>query len=127
MPMFDRRSARSARHAVACSIVALSLGWTCASPASAAGIPLTSDNVAFGGPELAKPVTVSGGGKFTTLLTIPNVKLPTVKEARTMTSAAVSVANNGAGKVLVRLRLAINGVPDSQVFSTTIYGGAADT
>ena len=115
------------RRTVACPLLVLSLAWVCAAPASAAPRTLTSDNVVFGGRELPKAVPLPGGGKFTTLLTIPDVKLPSVKEARSMTSAAVSAKNSGGGKAVVRLRLVVNGVPTGGVFSSTLAPGSSST
>src|SRR3954447_14947188 len=124
MPMPDRGFIR---RTVACPLLVLPLAWVCAAPASAAPQTLTSDNVVFGGRELAKAVPLPGGGKFTTLLTIPDVKLPSVKEARSMTSAAASAKNSGGRKAVVRLRLVVNGVPTGGVFSSTLAPGSSST
>ena len=57
--MSDRNVARAAGRALACLLVVMAAGWA-SSPVSAAGRVLTSDDVAFGGQELASPVSVSG-------------------------------------------------------------------
>jgi hypothetical protein len=110
-------------------LVSLGLAGLSALPAPAlAAVPLTTENVAFGGKELASPVILPNTGKYIGLLTIANVALPTVKEARALLQGALSVkAKTGTGKALVRVRMTVNGVPEDEVWSTTLADGAAAT
>lgn len=97
-------------------------------PAAAAPIALTTENVAFGGEELEKAVLLPGGGKYIGLLTIANVALPTVKEARALLQGAISVrAKKGTGATVVKLRMTVNGVPEEEVWQASLTDGGAAT
>lgn len=103
-------------------------GAAAAGPVAAAPIALTSENVAFGGEELESAVTLPGGGKYLGLLTIANVALPTVKEARALLQGAVSVrAKKGTGATVVKLRMTVNGAPEDEVWSASLADGGAAT
>ena len=115
--MSGRNVVRPAARALACSLVALAAGWT-VTPASAVARTLTSDDVAFGGQELAKPVSISGGAGFKAVLSINGVQFTQGEDARAVLNGVLSVKNTApSGKVRVELRMAINGKPEAMVFS----------
>ena len=87
--------------------------------------PLTSDDAVLGGVELAKPVQLPTDGKFRTVLTIKGVSFSAGENARALLWGVLSVRNSAAsGIALVRARMAVNGIPEEDVFSQTVAAKA---
>ncbi|MFO1071086.1 MAG: hypothetical protein U1E14_21430, partial [Geminicoccaceae bacterium] len=102
------------------------LAWVPHAPAQ--GRPLTSDDAALGGVELSKAVTLPADGKFRTVLTIKGVKFSAGEDARALLWGALSVRNSAvSGNALVKARMAVNGVPEDDVFSQTVAAKAYAT
>jgi hypothetical protein len=127
--MFGTNSKRAARSTLRAFSIGAMLGWAALPSARAQGLVLlTTANVAFGGKELASPVSLPSTSEYIGLLSIANVALPTVKESRALLQGALSVKSaKGSGKALVRVRMTINGVPEQAVWSTTLPDGGAAT
>ena len=110
-------SSRHSRQLAGVALVALAVAGPC-TPVHAR--PLTSDDAALGGVELSKAVTLPADGKFRTVLTIKGVKFGAGEDARALLGGVLSVRNDAAsGNVLLRARMAINGVPEDEVFFQT--------
>ena len=112
------------------TLVALPLIMSAAAPLTAVAAPvaLTTENVAFGGRELKGPVALPGAGKYIGLLTIANVALPKVNEARALLQGVISVqAKKGTGSGVVRVRMTVNGLPEDEVWSASLADGGATT
>jgi hypothetical protein len=113
--------ARPGAHSIRSRLVGIALGCACATAAPAMARPLTSDDAALGGVELAKPVTLPADGKFRTVLTIRNLAFSKGEAARALLWGVLSMKNNAAtGSDLVKLRMSVNGTPEDHVFSQTI-------
>ena len=116
-------AASSTYRLVACAVVALSSAWA-ATPASAAGRAITTDDVAFGGQELAQTVKVPAGGTFATVLRIRDIKFGPGEDVRAALQGVLSVRNLAkAGSTVVKLRMVINGKPEPMLFSQTVAAG----
>ncbi|MFO1049539.1 MAG: hypothetical protein U1E52_16790 [Geminicoccaceae bacterium] len=92
--------------------------------APAQGRPLTSDDAALGGVELSKAVTLPADGKFRTVLTIKGVKFSAGEDARALLGGVLSVRNGAAtGNALLKARMAVNGIPESEVYLQSVGAG----
>ena len=75
-------------------------------------------------PAVNTTVTLPADGKFRTVLTIKGVKFSAGEDARALLGGVLSVRNGAAtGNALLKARMAVNGIPESEVYLQSVGAG----